>query len=285
MQVAPAAPHNSQEYVGTPGNFDIWPPVPLQRHADLFSNAAAPRTPSFNPAQSYTDQKPAWLRELSLMNDTELEYSDYNFRERVRSLQGVDEIMHDMMAMLEARGELENTYFIFTTDNGYHIGQHRMVSGKSMPYAEDTNLPFAVRGPGVPKGLVSTDPSTHLDLAPTFLDIAGLNEKLWPAFLDGRSLLRQWHGESAGDEEARVATEVINIEFWGGALFEGPPFSAKPNNSYKTVRIINEQESWYFAKWCDGTIDTELYNTMVGEPSLQSKEAATNAPFSMILMN
>ncbi|GAB7362532.1 hypothetical protein MBLNU230_g2851t1 [Neophaeotheca triangularis] len=260
IQVAPAAPHVSQE---DDVDDTIFPPVPLSRHADLFINASAPRPPNYNPAQAYTDQKPSWLHELKLLNDTELDYADFNFRERIRSLQGVDEIMHDMMEMLEARGELENTYFVFTTDNGYHLGQHRMTSGKATPYAEDTNLPFAVRGPGIPKGKVSVDPGTHVDLAPTFLEIAGLDKTQWPAFLDGRSLLNQWHGKTVNNhvEDERVAVEVVNIEFWGGNHFEGPPFQTNTGNSYKTVRIVDQEASWYFAKWCNGTVDTELYNT------------------------
>lgn len=268
MQVAPAAPHVSQEYADLEADMDIFPPVPLERHAQLFANATAPRPPNFNPAQMYTDQKPSWLHELRFLNDTEVAYADQNFRERARSLVGVDEIMHDMMEMLDARGELENTYFIYTTDNGYHLGQHRMTSGKATPYVEDTNLPFVLRGPGVPHGIISTEPSTHVDLAPTFLEIAGLPRHEWPTFLDGRSLLSQWHGkiDDGTIADVRLAPEAINIEFWGGNHFEGPPWNSNSDNSYKTVRIVDQEASWYFAKWCNGSVNTELYNTKVSFP-------------------
>jgi N-acetylglucosamine-6-sulfatase len=147
------------------------------------------------------------------------------------------------------------------------LGNHRAVGGKALPFAEDTNLPFVVRGPGVPKGATSKLPAAHLDLAPTFLDIAGLAEDQWPVFLDGRSLLDQWHnpnqqGANYGNGSAK---EILNVEFWGPCHFEAPPFQTFPKNSYKTLRIVGENESWLFSKWC--TNEMELYNTNVRFPS------------------
>lgn len=154
---------------------------------------------------------------------------------------------------------------IYTSDNGYHLGQHRVPGGKSLFYNEDTNIPFIVRGPNVPQGVTSTLPSLHLDLAPTFLSIAGLNESEWPVFFDGRSVLDQWHqptvnnATGAGQGNSR---ESLNIEYWGLVGIEAP--SAKYlggsyyNNTYKTIRIVGEQENWAYAVWCNG--QTELYN-------------------------
>lgn len=156
---------------------------------------------------------------------------------------------------------------IFTTDNGYHIGNHRAVGGKALPFAEDTNLPFVVRGPNVPAGKTSKLPGAHLDLAPTFLQIAGVANHKLPVFLDGRSLLDQWHEPEQVWDRAGTgnAKEILNVEFWGGCHFEAPPFTSWPNNSYKTLRIVGEDESWLFSKWCTG--DMELYDTSVLDPN------------------
>ena len=161
---------------------------------------------------------------------------------------------------------------IYTSDNGYHLGQHRAPAGKSLFWNEDTNLPFIVRGPGVPKNAKSDIPGLHLDLAPTFLDIAGVPEEEWPEFFDGRSLLPQWknpggdHGAGSGKGNSK---ESINIEYWGRAGIEAPtagklgsPFL---NTTYKTVRTLGSGggegpgASWVYTKWCSG--DAELYNT------------------------
>lgn len=200
------------------------------------------------------------------MNESVQAYADHSFRQRIRALQGVDEIIEDVVNKLEEKGILDTTYIIFTTDNGYHIGNHRIPAGKATFYAEDSNLPFVVRGPGVPVGKTSKIPGAHLDLAPTFLKIAGLPKDEWPPFLDGQSLLQQWHhpdsstGKGSGGGNAK---ETLNVEFWGLCIVEAPnaaelgvPFKT---NSYKTLRIVGEDESWLYSYWCTGEI--ELYNT------------------------
>lgn len=164
---------------------------------------------------------------------------------------------------------------MYTADNGYHIGQNRAPAGKALFYAEDTNLPFAVRGPGIPQGLKSSLPSTHVDLAPTFLQIAGLRADQYPSFLDGASLLDQWHhpNQTSGPDHGKGnARETLNIEFWGLCTIEAPsikdiggPFK---NNTYKTVRILSENDSWLFTKWCTG--DIEMYHTSTDQWELRN---------------
>ena len=99
--VAPAAPHNED----TPT-----PVVPQQRHAHLFPNVKGPRHPNYNPENSIQKGKSAWVRDLKLINSTLEEFSDRTFRQRVQSLQGIDELLEDILGALEAKGALENTY-------------------------------------------------------------------------------------------------------------------------------------------------------------------------------
>lgn len=154
---------------------------------------------------------------------------------------------------------------IYTSDNGWHIGQHRVPGGKSLFYNEDVNIPFIVRGPNVPQGVSSSIPGLHLDLAPTFLEIAGLPKSKWPGFFDGRSLLPQWHEPNnynftaAGKGNSK---ESINIEYWGLVGIEAPSAASLGapfyNNTYKTIRTIGDEQNWAYAVWCNG--ETELYN-------------------------
>jgi arylsulfatase A-like enzyme len=87
----------------------------------------------------------------------------------------VDELIDSIVARLEATPEvLENTYLIYTTDNGFHISQHRLPPGKSCGIEEDVNIPFFIRGPGIAKGAVQTIPSSHTDIVPTLFHLAGI---------------------------------------------------------------------------------------------------------------
>ncbi|KND91995.1 Arylsulfatase [Tolypocladium ophioglossoides CBS 100239] len=250
LTIAPVAPH--VEFGGLP--------KPQVRHKHAFPEAKAPQHANFNPTVSFAQQKPSWLKGLKPLNDSEIDHVNMHFRHRIQALQGVDEIVHDVVKLLEENGALDNTYIIYTTDNGYHLGQHRVMAGNTLPYLEDTNLPFIVRGPGVPGGEISRLPGAHLDLAPTFLDIACVHPHNVPVYFDGRSLLDNWHKPlrfPSGSESAN--RDIINGEFWGRSVVEAPGYEGSINNSYKTIRIVGRETAWLYSKWCTG--DTELYES------------------------
>lgn len=81
---------------------------------DLFPNAKTPRNPNFNPADEYQHKKGSWLRTLSLMNQTAIDFADFTYQSRAQSLQGIDEIIEDVVRMLEKKGIIDNTYSTFT---------------------------------------------------------------------------------------------------------------------------------------------------------------------------
>lgn len=245
LQISPYSPHVQN---------DVNTATPLARHIDTLKGLRVPRQPNYNPADEFQAGIGGWPRDLPLLNETMQNFTDYAYQRRAEALQGVDEIIEDVVAMLEANGQLDNTYVVYTSDNGYHLGQHRLPGGKALFYGEDTNLPFAVRGPGVPKNITSTIPGVHVDLAPTFLDIAGLPQADWPPFLDGQSILAQWKnptgdtGAGAGDGNSK---ETLAVEFWGSNTVEAPnggelgaPFT---NNTFKTVRILGDRQSWLYS--------------------------------------
>ncbi|KAH6989075.1 arylsulfatase [Ilyonectria sp. MPI-CAGE-AT-0026] len=250
LTIAPVSPHLQ---IGGGGL-----PVPLARHANAHPGLEAPKDKNFNPAQNYTDGKPSWLKHLDHLNETQIARIDLHYRRRIQALMGVDEIVHDVVEFLETKGVLDNTYIIFSSDNGYHLGQHRVGAGKTLPYLADTNVPFIVRGPNVPHGETSRLPGTHLDLAPTFLDIACVDQTDLPVFLDGRSLLGDWHSPQSSTGSGHQ--DLINIEFWGHSVVELPTQKGSMNNSYKALRVVGENSAYLFTRWCTG--ETELYNTL-----------------------
>lgn len=159
------------------------PATPAPRHRGLFAQERLPRPPSFDEAD--VRGKPRDIRLLPRVTAQERRVWTQAYRKRLRALQGVDEMVGAMIDRLKRSGALANTYFFFLSDNGYHIGQHRLAPGKSTAYEEDVRVPLVVRGPGVPAGRTVDHIAGNTDIAPTIADLAGVRP---PAFVDGRSL-------------------------------------------------------------------------------------------------
>ena len=167
------------------------PSTPAPRHEHLFPHAQAPRTPSFN--ESDVSDKPAYVQSLPLLTDTDIQSIDEQYRLRLRSLQAVDDMVGALVNELQADGMLADTYIFFTSDNGYHMGQHRFLAGKYTPYETDIRVPLIVRGPGVPAA-IQVDPfAGNVDLAPTIAELAGATLAEPP---DGRSLVPLLRGQN-----------------------------------------------------------------------------------------
>jgi arylsulfatase A-like enzyme len=160
------------------------PATPAPRDKGTFAGAIAPRTPSFNELD--VSDKPNYVRTLGLLTRGQIAELDNLYRRRLESLQAVDDMVGSIVDTLTSAGQLGNTYIFFSSDNGFHLGQHRMQEGKQTPYEEDVHVPMIVRGPGVPAGRVVDHLSVEIDLAPTFAELAGA---ALPAFVDGRSLV------------------------------------------------------------------------------------------------
>lgn len=144
-------------------------------------------------------------------NQSNVDYNDHFYRSRLRALQGVDELVDQLVTRLSAADIIDNTYIIYTSDNGYHIGQHRLQPGKECGFEEDIRVPLFIRGPGVAADHVEEAVTAHVDLVPTLFEIAGLEAR---DDFDGVPLPLSTDSERARHEHA-------NVEFWGIAIPEG----------------------------------------------------------------
>jgi len=200
VYLAPYAPHE--------------PAVPAFRHADLFQTLQVPRTPSFNEAD--VSDKPGNIAADPLLSEIDIANLDNLYRQRVRSMQAVDEMVARLMTTLQETGQLANTYIIFTSDNGYHLGQHRLLAGKGEPYDEDIVVPLVIRGPGILAGQVLEGYlAGNTDIAPTLAELAGV---VPPAFVDGRSLVPLWGADRPQQTDWR---QGYLIEYYGAGDSSG----------------------------------------------------------------
>lgn len=177
LMLAPFAPHE--------------PATAAWRHESLLSDVTAPRTPSFNE-EDVSDKSPN-MSANPPFTEGDIEGIDEIYRQRIRSMLSVDDAIAEVFKTLETNNLLENTYVIFTSDQGFTLGQHRIAEGKSSFYEEDIIVPMIVRGPDIAEDATIRGGLTGvIDLAPTFAEWAGVNP---PSFTDGRSIASILRGD------------------------------------------------------------------------------------------
>lgn len=259
IYLAPFAPHE--------------PARPAPRHEQLFPDLAAPRTASFNEIE--ISDKPENMSQNPLISDDKIRGLDELYRGRVRSMQAVDEMISQLVTVLGETGQLENTYIIFTSDNGFHMGQHRLLSGKGTLYEEDIHVPFIIRGPGiVANSVVSGYLSGNVDFAPTIAELAGL---IPPAYVDGRSLVPLFAGQEPSVDQWRAG---YLLESYGGGNSDvdaevdqgaNPNGFADPEATYIGLRTLD----YLYVEYPNGF--KELYD-MHNDPDQLENLASTADP-------
>jgi arylsulfatase A-like enzyme len=160
------------------------PAIPADRHSGEFRREGLLDVPSINEGD--VRDKPAWVQNIPLLGPTELAAAHSRQQGRLRTMRAVEELIQRLLGALEQSGRLANTYIFFTSDNGLLMGEHRAVSRKNCAYEESIRVPLYVRGPGVPAGRALDHFVLNIDLAPTFLELAGAAPV---EAMDGRSLV------------------------------------------------------------------------------------------------
>jgi N-acetylglucosamine-6-sulfatase len=197
--VAPKAPHE--------------PAIPAPRHANTFDGVKAPRLLSFN--EEDVGDKPPWIQSRPLASPTQIAEIDATHERRVESLQSVDELVEAVITKLRNVEALDNTYVVFTSDNGWHHGEHRIRSDKNQPYEESIRMPLLVRGPGVLAG-TTNKLTLNTDFFPTFTDLAGITT---PEYVDGRSLRPVLKGNATSWRTAFLLERRSDDEFPAPSLY------------------------------------------------------------------
>lgn len=165
-------------------------PRPPKRYESTFDRVKLPRPPSFNEAD--VSDKASNLRSLPLLSDQQIEGITNSYRGRLGALRAVDDQVGRISRELKRSGELRNTYFIFTSDNGYMQGEHRLRSSKFLPYENSIRVPALISGPGVRAGKKLGGTALDVDVTATILDMAGAKPG---RVMDGISLLPAARGK------------------------------------------------------------------------------------------
>jgi N-acetylglucosamine-6-sulfatase len=229
------------------------PPEVADRYKDQFTTTPLPKEDvilNFN--EDDVSDKPAWVRSRSKHSPTQIAEFEQEYRARLRSMLSVEDLLEQTIATLRETGELENTYIFFTSDNGYHLGNHRLGLGKRAPYEEDIGVPLMVRGPGVPAGEVRQELVLNNDFAPTMAELAGAST---PSFVDGSSF-------------APLLTSSPPSSWRTAFLEEGWPNGALQVPTHKSVHTQDHMFTEY------DTGERELYDLNADPYQLSSKTQA-----------
>jgi arylsulfatase A-like enzyme len=217
-------------------------PRPPARYRDTFDNVPLPRSPAFNEAD--VSDKEINLSGLPLLNEAQIEEITENYHGRLGAVRAVDDQVGRIVRELRKAGELNNTYIIFNSDNGYLQGEHRLRGSKFLPYENSIRVPTLIRGPGVKAGQVRPGNTTDVDLAPTILSMARVKPG---RVMDGVSLL------PAAKSRRNLPVRSVLLQAMRPLLRFFTPLTAFDQPFYG-VRTYN----YKYLNWSFGA--TELYN-------------------------
>ena len=240
-------------WIGTPAAHASFTPAPP--FVDTARGELAPRTPNWNVVGNRGHHQT--VRELSPMSANEAKESDEIYRRRLGTLRSVDRLVESVFSALDATGRADATYFFYTSDHGFHLGQNGMAYDKRQLFETDVRVPLFVSGPGVPAGATLHQPVSHVDLAPTILALA-TGGALTPDGWDGTSyhsallgaagggrkdVLLQYYGEGRQTETCgahRLAYHTLadgTVVAWDVGEYEPAPCDGE-NNTWACVRRV-----------------------------------------------
>ncbi len=209
------------------------PVVPAARHRDAFPDARLPVPAS---AADTLAGKPEWVKRRREGKTGVLNHPNYdlNHRNYLRTLLAVDESVKRLLETLERRGRLDSTVVVFAGDNGFFHGEHGLTNKRAM-YEEDIRIPFLMRYPRLVRaGTVVREMALNIDMAPTFLELAGVKA---PARIEGRSLVPLLAGRERALRE-RFLYEYYREESFG----DTPSIEGIRTRRWKYIRYPGTRE-------------------------------------------
>src|SRR4051794_16433777 len=160
-------------------------PEPAPRHYDWFKGAPLPHNRGQGFDEGNVADKPRFIRDAPYLGLSDIHTYRVYYDKALESLRSIDDGVKLLMDTLGSLHRLRNKYVIFTSDNGFFYGEHRLIGGKFLAYEPSTHLPFLIRGPGIRPNTESGELVGNIDIAPTVLELAGAEAD---KSMDGRSM-------------------------------------------------------------------------------------------------
>ena len=240
---APTAPH------------EPWLAAPGDEGTFAGASIAAPSLEELNDVSG----APAWIRELPAVDGRAAAMLDEQRRRMLETLGAVDRAVEDLVAEIDARGELDDTLIVFMTDNGYSFGAHRWV-GKRCQYDACTRTPLVVRFPWATGGGDAVNvPVSGVDVAPTILELVADHVDVPSAPVDGRSF-RPW---LEGGEVVDASRPGVLVE-WAGDD-EVPAWTAVRTDGYAYVEHADGTIELYDLEGALGPADPQEVRNQAGD--------------------
>jgi N-acetylglucosamine-6-sulfatase len=221
------------------------PYTPAPRDAGAFPGLAAPRPPSFDELPAHP---PLWLAAHAPLNAAQVDQINRVFRKRAQAVQAVDQTIGAIEGALSSDGIADSTYLVFSSDNGLHTGEYRLMPGKMTAFDTDIHVPLVIVGPGVPAGATSSAIVENIDLAKTFAAIGGATMQG-----DGHSLLGLIRGNDSPDWRDAALIEHHGPDLSG----VDPDFQQPASGSPRTYEAMRTRRFLY-VEYDDG--EREFYD-------------------------
>lgn len=213
------------------------PYTPAPRHAADFPGLQAPRTPAFN--ETDVSDKPPWLRDHPALTPAQIGEIDAAYRARAQAVEAVDDLIGKLEQRLRRDGVADNTYIFFSSDNGLHLGEHRLMPGKLTAFETDIHVPLVVAGPDVLAGRNVARVTENVDLYPTFVRLGRAGSS---PLVDGKGLVPLLRGNPAPDWRDAALVEHHGPD---SAAAAGPDAAKLGSGNPSTYEALRLQHSIY----------------------------------------
>jgi N-acetylglucosamine-6-sulfatase len=251
LLIAPKAPHEQGE-AGERG-----PAIPSPDHQQDFADIGLPDNAAFN--EEDVSDKPRWVQVAPKLSESARRELTNRYRSELQSLQSVDDLVEGVVSALGSIGKLDDTIIIFTSDNGYLYGDHRL-NDKFNAYEGSIRVPLVIRGPGIPRNEVRSQLVNNLEVVATIEELAGVTP-----------------GVKADDRPLTPLFADANAPWRNAILIEGGDEGSQPSRRFKTVRTATRKYTKYdngFEELYDLNVDPAELNNKVGDPAYAGDHAA-----------